>query len=341
MTTTISPDWYCDNLPDSANSPGITEQTKKYWSNYCELRQKIQNQPMPSHKSLRQGGVDALEGMFNSLFTPQGMEFMSGLYGTKILYSSVKKAVGRFIENGLSKEAREVAINFIKNGGDEAVANAGAIASDIKSGIAFVNIDVATEAGYDATSTVLAGLFEVFDAIAGILEAAMIVQMIGMIFDSWDPCDLNNQLDANALHSFSQSFNDQFRMTILQNISTMNDSYGRTIINGEWPVEYFADQTVLQQYKQKEYKKISTQLVLEYLNNLRFNSCGQPIPKVRAGTGRLISNDTINSFEKDSLIFFSDNNTVVSNWLYKWWPIFLGLFIVLIVLFVVIKKRQT
>lgn len=342
MTTTISPNAFCKLTADEqARVPGITEQTKKYWSQYCKLKKKIENQPMPSHKSLKQGAEEAFKNMLENLVSPQALEFLGAIKGTTILYKTVKKAVAKTLREGLSDEVRNAAEDFIRNGGDEAVANAASVTEEIADNVAFIDISVAIEAGYDVGDMITAGLFALFDLIGEVFEAAMVVQIIGMVLDAWDPCDLNSQLTADQLQNFSQSFNDQFRLGILGQIGATRDSYGRTILNGIWPVQYYADQTILQPYKKKEYKKIKMQLQLSYLNNLEFNSCGQPIPKTRAGGGSLWSQETITGFDKDTLIFFSDGNTVAANWLYKWWPVLLGIIIVLIVLFLAIKKRQT
>uniref|UniRef100_A0A6C0ELV1 Uncharacterized protein n=1 Tax=viral metagenome TaxID=1070528 RepID=A0A6C0ELV1_9ZZZZ len=340
MTTTISPDQYCKNPQEYANFPGLTEQTKKYWAQYCKLKKQISNQPMPSHKDLAQGTEAAFKGMIEGLLSPSALEFIGILKGTTILYKTAKEAAGKMIRDGLSKDTLEAAENFIQEGGDEAVANATAVTSEMINDIAFVDIEVALAAGYDTSDMVLASLFKFFDMIGDIFEAAMIVQLIGMVLDAWDPCDLDSQLDNEQLAIFSQTFNDQFRIAVLGQIGATRDSYGTTVLNGVWPVEYYPDQTILQPYKKEYYKKVGTQLMLNYLNNLQFNSCGQPIPKTRGGSGKVFSNDTITNFDKNTLIYFSDNNTVVANWLYKWWPILAGVIIVLIVLFLVIKRHE-
>lgn len=341
MATNISPNDYCKDPQKYKDTPGLDDQTLLYWSQYCRLKKQINNQGMPSQNDIRKALPKALEGFILGLVSPKGLEMMGMMIGAKIAYRSVKTAVGNLIKNGLDKETLEAAEKFIADGGDEAIANGGGIMDRLFADMAFVDVKVAEEAGYSAGRYAASAIFDAMDFVLDFADEAMIVLMVlSMIFDAWDPCKLNVMLDNKQLALFTTSFNDHFRQSMLADLDAITDGYGHTILNGEWPLQYYAERSALVPFKNTYYNKIRVNLVFSYMNSLRFNSCGMPMNYQRAGSGKLVSNDILSGLEKGAFVFFADDNTVVVNWLVKWWPVLLTVIIILIVLFLVIKNRQ-
>ena len=98
-----------------------------------------------------------------------------------------------------------------------------------------------------------------------------------MIFDAWDPCHLNDQLDAKYLQQLGTQFNEGFRKTAMAAVGAMQTSYGQIYYIDIWPIEYYAEKCILPKYKQKEYDALTTLYVGRYLNALEYNSDGEPI----------------------------------------------------------------
>jgi hypothetical protein len=78
--------------------------------------------------------------------------------------------------------------------------------------------------------------------------------------------------------------------------------------------------------------------MMEYLGTLEINSDGLPIDHSDDASS-LITSSHLSEASQRMLAVFGDSNTVVENWIYKWWPVVLGILIILIVIFLVIRKR--
>lgn len=341
MTTTISPDQYCKNPQAYKNTPGIDNQTKLYWSNYCRLKKEMNNQKMPSHTSFGQAIPEAIERFLLAIVSPKGLEMMGIIMGGSIVYKSAKTAIGKLIKYGLDEESLKIAEDFIAKGGSEVIANGGILTKALFSDMAFVDIKVAEEIGYSGGKYAASFLFDLLgDFLDGFNKALLVLQILSMIFDAWDPCDLNLMLDNKQLALFTRNFNAQFRSSLLANLESTKDSYGHTIVSADWPLQYYAERSALIPFKNKYYDNIKMNLMFSYLNSLQFNSCGLPMNYQKGGKGKLVTNDIIKGLNLDLFVYFSDDNTVVINWMAKWWPILLGVFLLLFVLFLVARSRR-
>lgn len=339
MTTVISPDAYCNNPADYANTPGLTDQTKLYWQQYCTLRSQLGQVKIPDNKSFANISSEVVQGFIESLFTPEGLAFMGVIFGGPILAQSAKEAVADFVSEGLDQKAITAAMEKVADGTSMEVANIALVYDQVTSKLAYVSLDAATDAGFDAGRYAIKLLFDFVDIVSDVLDVAMAVQMMGMLLDLWDPCDLNDQFDASQLQILNNNFNTVFRTNIAQGVLSTQDTYGNIVLNAEWPVPYYAELSAIIPFKNDYYDPIRQGLMMDYLNSLQFNSNGSPI-FYTINTGRMISNDDISAIDSAVIDFLSGSNTVAENWLHKWWPLLAMMLIVIVLLIITIRRRN-
>ena len=347
MTTVISPDDYCKHPEDYKNTPGIDNVTRAYWDNYCLLKKQAQSQPMPPAESKWWSIQDGLENFIAAFFSPTSLEMLAGIMGGPIAYKYIiKNVLGKITQLTLDDVTRAAAEDFIKNGGDAFVANGCSLLSQIFGNMVYLDVKVAEEAGYSAgrlaAAQLLRGMEMLGEQIAEFLDldnplmmAMLALQIVSSVLDAWDPCKLDLMLTADNLKDYSMQYNNQFREHILVSVETSQDSYGHITLNAVWPLEYYAERSALIPFKNNVYDPIRSKLFMQYMNSLRVNSNGDPI--YHGLGGNLVSNEMIASL---NLNIFGNNNTVVENVLYKYWPLFAGGALLLIVIFILIRNRK-
>jgi len=351
--TTITPDQYCDNPADYKNLQSLSNETRAYWDSYCTARLKKPPANFPNSGMLSKMNSDVLVMFLNGMLSPEGLEMMGMIMGGVISLKLVKASIGNFIKNGLSEIELKAAEDFIAKGGDAYAANGSSIFSKVMGDSAYIDPAVLQEAEKASEKAVAEGVIEEGSFFAGKYaigmalefiewgnEVLMGIQMLGMVLDLWDPCNLNAQLDANTVATFTKIYNDVFRHTWLIGSESRRDTYGKISVNTLWPVEYYADQSALIPVLEDKYKPIRIQYMAMYINNLTYNSEGVLIAPVLSGTPtELIKNSTIQNLELTALGILSIRNTVVENWLLKWWPIPVGILFFIIILLFFIKKN--
>jgi hypothetical protein len=379
MTTTISPYDYCKHPEDYINSPGIDNVTRIYWDQYCSALNASQGPPITNSRNGFSSFKDFADRLGNAVpeamlqfvigiltlpiqnvpFTnvPMYESIIPGIIGSKLLkpIGNLVKAIG---EKGVSKPIQEAGEEALEADVDTVSINMGTMAQITKEVVEEdAGLDIAEGATYSAgkysvevmekgmLEAVGDGLIAMGDGIKTILdltdpamEVMMVLQMIGMIVDGMDPCNLKLQLDAGQLQTFTNSFNDTFRDTVMVKVESTLDSYGRVSVNANWPIPYYAEFSALLPFKPDYYKKMESKLVFQYLSTLTHNSDGYPIYK--APKGKLVTGKEISGIALKRLSFFSNNNTVVENWLSKYWPILVAILIAIFVLVLVIKIKN-
>lgn len=343
MSKEISISDYCAHPEDYKNSPDLNNDTRKIYDEFCTMRKNANNMSIPSGTAWKYKLEDSILQLIVSMITPPGIAIMSGVIGGPIVMKAVKAWVGQWIKNGLSKEGLAAAQKFIEDGGEKYIANSCLLADDFLQNTAFLSVDVAEVAGVESggrLATVY--LFQTAELLGEVASAVgiamMVLQIIGMIFDAWDPCKLDTQLTADILDAYSQQFDGAFRGTVLSSLGGVQDSYGRLSIPGNWPVEYYAENGILQYKKEDYYAPLRTRFMMDYLGTLEINSDGLPIDH-SSDASALIDPSHISAVSQRLLAVFGDQNTVVENFIYKWWPAIVGILIILIVIFLVIRKR--
>jgi hypothetical protein len=348
MPTNVSISEYCQNPSQYANTPGLDAATKKYWSHLCELRKKVANQKMPSGTSLGQGTEQGIGEFIQVMTSPKSLEFMGAIMGTVFFYKQIKKVTLNFLKKGAEKGSTDAAAEFVSEGGSEAAANGAVITDGLATNLAMADAagDVAEVAADEATEDTgkyaVEYLFDAADMLGEVASYAgavlMVLQLVGMILDAWDPCHLNDELTAAQLKTFTDAFNSNFRSAIMGSIDATRDSYGHTILTTIWPIQYYADRSVLVHAREQHYQPIRAVLMMKYVNTLQFNSDGRKINWPKGGN--IVDNSTLAKLERTFSLVFADQNTVVANWFFKWWPILLLVLVFIIILFLFIKNRQ-
>jgi hypothetical protein len=363
-TTTVSINQYCDNPADYKSVAGLTNETRAYWDSYCSARIASRKAGMPSTKALSNFNSDTLINLINGLLSPESLEIIGAMLGGILALKLVKTAIGSFIKNGLSDASIKAAEDFIAKGGSKFAANSTGVFSGIFSDSAYLDkgvLDAAKAAADDAIEkgvvesvssegAEFAGKYAVAacvdsaeligDIASGIGMVMMVVQVVGMILDVWDPCKLNDQLTASVIDIYNTSFNTAFRQNFLVSFESSRDSYGRKTYSAVWPVRYYAERSALIPIKSDYYNNIHFNYMASYIDSLTYNSDGDPIFHPSPGEGTLINNTMIKGLELTAFGLVGNNNTVVENWLIKWWPIFAGIFIIIVVVLIFIKRRQ-
>jgi hypothetical protein len=276
---------------------------------------------------------DALKP-FMSEFFPEILENFSKEIvqsgGTELIVNSSKiflSAIGRFfpsfaktiglrVGEDLSEELSENTIAFLIRNAASAVADIGVGSIGIVAGI------ISSE------------LFSY------LMVGQMILQLVGMALDFWDPCGLNNEMDDKALQSFCDSINDIFMKSLLSKYCSHQDSYGNVTYTKTFPIVYYAD-TAIQNYKSDYYQQRLLKHITDYLGSLQYNSDGYPI-LIPSEKGQLLTNSDIAKITRNvnTVSNWANNNTVAQNWLAKWWPLLLGFTILIIIILIIIIKNR-
>jgi len=176
----------------------------------------------------------------------------------------------------------------------------------------------------------LATTFEILEGLSSILFLPMLgFQLMGMMFDLWDPCGMNNYLDGSVMEKITDAYNKNFQQAILE--SEMNDKQSATT----WPVVipfnmYFAN--YISNDQQAAYNKISLTHSIKYLSTIKTDSYGNLVQWPTGG--RLATNDVLNSISfrlSSRFTNLANDNTVVASWLdlHFYW-VFLIIFLLLI-----------
>ena len=200
------------------------------------------------------------------------------------------------------------------------------------------------------------------------------VQVLGMIFDQWDPCNLKSELDNSALHAIQDQMNSAFSQQ-LKGQFTVTTNDGTQIAIDAWPIPYFADayamSFILDQGLNKTSKTCKTDTDCGpagpagiqpicgvsgycpvswkdsaqrerhiyqnlYLKSLMTNSDANPIYHLPPNciTNALAASNLFENVAKGIGVSLGGNNTYVENWITKWWPLIF--FVIAVLLFVLI-----
>ena len=223
---------------------------------------------------------------------------------------------------------------------DFSKANVSLISKSIWESVSDVTVDVTLR---NVSLLLLRALADALEVIFAWAMAAMLfLQIAGMIYDQWDPCDLQTELSVDALSQLTNSYNIEFRQQVLSQISTVTNSTGQKIYSFNWPVLWYADSILLDLSSEKkgspkredgktDYQYWDRRKLIHtynYQSSLTVNSIGQPIcwsPDLTMFTNecRLINNNDLKQLEKSISMMLSDNNTVVANFLFKYWKVIL------------------
>ena len=332
MTSAVLIDDYCAN--PSKYKDILPEHTMKYYDQYCDARQSVADQNQgTSIEDLGKAVPKALLEMLQSVLTPESMGMLAGVMGINLVSKALFKKLVQSIAQRFSEEMADAMAGMAADGLSSAAINASAMLSTMLDNAILENVG---DVGVYAVGVLLKGAESLADMIPVIGEIMMMLQLIGMIFDAWDPCHLNNELNATAILKFNNSFDNMFRSNMLVSVNSFTDLYGNTYFYDLWPVDFFADYGVLANAKKDKYAPLRAVYMAKWLNSRDVNSNGQPI--YWPPGGKVVDQGVLDKLERHVALAMADNNTVVASWIVRYIPVILILIAILIfIIFVLIK----
>lgn len=343
---------YCENPSKYADSTPQYQQDM--WNPLCDARNSLSKisakQMLGYGDDVLQFGGKVLEGMIESLLTPEGAAmFIGTVGGPKLLKMFTKKLEQKALQTAekaaekagetASEVCEDAATDLAEDEGGEMAANAMATT-------------IAEEVGESAATLALEA--EVMEAMVAVLgpigvaiDVILMVQMIGQLIDAWDPLGFSKELSADQIDKMGNNFNDVFKRQYLSDFSTQTDEFNRNLYSGSqgWPVEYYADSS-LKKYSlnkdgglgtAKEEQILKFNYMSLYLKSLTVNSAGKPLfPRSKRKVPLPSSADAhpiMTSISKQ----MAGSNTVVENWFDKYF-IFIVLLAIIFVIFIYTVK---
>lgn len=259
---------------------------------------------------------NGITNLIDGFFSPQNAELLSSIIGIRLSKTLLTKA----IQNNIKVFGNMIDIGKLLIG-------------EVEEGF-FLNMSIIIAGFFDIIDTYIIGgvkysLYSISLLLNGGLDLLelfdtpmMILMLISTIMDSWDPCGFDTEINSAAVSKFSNLFDTVFMEKIL------SISY----YTPEWPSEYYADSIITSSYVDKtEYNKKIIKYSTLYLSNLATNSNGiivcTPPPQ------SLITMSDFDKLENQLILLLADNNTVVENWFYRFWPLILFI-VILIFIFI-------
>lgn len=336
MTTAVNPDDYCKDPSKYVNI--LKDDTIKSWNMFCDAKKssKDKNTGGTSIEDIGKAVPAAILKMIQSMLTPEGLGMLGAYFGVNLAVKAIYSRMVETIALNISKELSQSGAKMIADGLSEAAVNISTVFVAMIEKFIFEELTIGGLYACKLLLDAVGWIGEV--AIPFLGEAMMLFQLLGMIFDGWDPCALNFELDDKAIDTFNTSFDNVFRENILRPLTSVTDVYGNVYFFDLWPIEFYADNSFLVNDKPDVYGPILAQFMTKWLCSQRTNSYGQPIAWPKGG--KLIDNSVLAQFERSAVLDFTNNNKVVANWAIRFMPIILLIifFILLFIIFVLIKK---
>ena len=260
--------------------------------------------------------TNGITNLIDGFFSAQNAELLSSIIGIRLSKTLLTKA----IQNNIKVFGNMIDIGKLLIG-------------EVEEGF-FLNMSIIIAGFFDIIDTYIIGgvkysLYSISLLLNGGLDLLelfdtpmMILMLISTIMDSWDPFGFDTEINSAAVSKFSNLFDTVFMEKIL------SISY----YTPEWPSEYYADSIITSSYVDKtEYNKKIIKYSTLYLSNLATNSNGiivcTPPPQ------SLITMSDFDKLENQLMLLLADNNTVVENWFYRFWPLILFI-VILIFIFI-------
>ena len=268
-----------------------------------------------------------LEAFIRMQFTPDGIVIME-------IFEKTNMVISKGILDGLIKN---IVAKTIKN------------IAEYTAESEFIAVRTMAAIG-DATADVLS------DVVVPVIGWVLFFLQLGGIWDLWDPCDLNEQIDSSTLTKLTTKYNKIFRDSTLANYGSSTDTIGNKFFANKFPIEYSGNNLLLQitQNSQqcKYYNKLFGKFFSSYLLTLRVNSYGYLIDWNSNIGQETLKHSLPDIKNKNWLKNFwneyskhtgalANHNTVAQNWIHRNWPFLLIIFIsILIIIMLIIKKKN-
>ena len=329
---------YCD---DPAKYAGLPKQERDYWNNVCSLTNGLNILDKnfwknfgKEWKKLGKFGLKILNNMVNGIFSPMGLEYLSIFMGVNLTGKAALFALRSFLQNAAEKGIAEAAAEIAAKDGIEDI-------SGVLIDVVVANQITAMVVEETAKlSTEIAVVDFIGEATDDVLIVQMIVQFLGMIMDTWDPCGFDQMLTGSMLKQMSDIFNGEFETQVLSSISSTKGVFGKPVVMATWPIEYYADTLLPKEngaYDDKYWVNRRLFHIFNYIYSLKVNSNGIPIYWPPGGTPDSSNPDYWVDAKTSISYVISDDNAVVGQWISKWWIVLVLLAIVFVVFILLLK----
>ena len=252
---------YCNN-PASVST--LSKDTKAYYDKLCLIRKQVKSIPSKGEQFANRL-LNMPYSILTGMFTPTGIKYMSVFVGVDLGSKIALNAIYRRLASGVGKETLILAERLALEKGAMFANNA------ILSTVVAEAVQEGTMAALGVTA--LQGL----SAVAGVLDTALIVvQVLGMVLDSWDPEGYGAESSKEQLNYLQHEMNKAFREKYLKHVGGYTNKMGEYVQLGNWPVKfkYQYAHNALQEDKLKLFEYTQT-----YLDKLVFNSDGKRIDR--------------------------------------------------------------
>lgn len=318
---------YCKNPKDNKYI-NLSSTTREYYNSICILQSGV------IEKSIKDivWKTDIIGmNMIMGIFSPEGLAMLSVYKGVEL----VSEATFDFLIKSLASNISENILN-----------EASLIA--LEQGAEFANSAIilsvcAKSVEYASLQAISVGALRVLSTAAEYVTIILIiVQLVSMIIDGFDPEGYNNEMDASMLDIMSENLNNSFSKWYYENMSIGNDEFGNIINgNGEWPIERYAD-SYLDSYLDNldikvDYDSNIFKYMCEYLLELKVNSNGQPISWGTSNKTTLLDQSDFRKYTDQYFMILGGKNNIFANWLNKNWIIIIVIIILIIFFLFVIK----
>jgi len=300
----------------------LDEDLKKSWDEFCKSEGK---------KGTKLG-IDAGLAIPNTVlnvvkgfFTPEGIKMLAEFIGVETVGKLTMNGMLRGIAQFSGTSAYKVAAEQATTEGAWVVNNA-MLSSALAEGLE------------EATFARAAFNFSKFvgRSVGRLWNGLMIVQLLTAVVDVWDPAGYNQEISAEVLEKITNKCNDGFKDNILKGFIVGRDVNNNPIYERKWPVEFHLDNILASEFDKEEEQVERIKHSLEYVNNLKFNVYGEKIKDKKDDVALLKPSD-FKRATNEYLLMLSDNNTVFTNFLKKYWPVLLSL----VILFIIILFKTT
>ena len=329
MTSIVPFELYCKN-PDLYKNT-LSDDTINFLDQLCTASQAVEDW---TTKTFESKIVPIIKGFVSS----EGILMLSAFEGISLTIKFVSKCLEQFMKGALQRIADNVGTEFAGIF-SQSLMNYYSVTRSVTESI---EIPIASflEGGMFMFASPVRIAFWGLERALSILNVGMV---LSLIFDSWDPCGLDNdKMGAVTLKKFSDLFDEKFSEA-LKSASAITTSTGKIVYNGsssstiEYNITYdFIMNKLLTPEEKKYYKNQEYYYGLVYYNNLKMNSDGYPI-NWGGEEEKPLSAADIDSITQTVYDLLSDNNTVVSNWFYKFLPVIIACIIFFIFIFFLIK----
>jgi hypothetical protein len=187
---------YCK---DKTICPNLDTQTKQYYNNLCAKNNETLRKTLVSFS----GADDKIEAFIQGLIQPETLAILSAYYGVDLSAELVYKGLLKYSINGVvDKAAIEAAEKVLAASGEK-------ISSKVTVGLLTKLFDNAVEKTI-ASRIAFNSLKMLGSAVSSAWDGLMMVQLIGMVIDMWDPCGYNQIVDTNVIDGVNSYMNTIF-----------------------------------------------------------------------------------------------------------------------------------